>query len=143
MARPRSREYSARPDMYGVDQFRTLVDAGAVDYIQPDQSTAGGIHQTSLAALYAWEHGVRTALHCSGAMVAFVCSLHIAAGIPDFLALEHHHVDVSWYENLVDDIPKPIMQNGCAFVPEGPGLGITPNANVIAQHLYTGGCFTQ
>jgi L-alanine-DL-glutamate epimerase-like enolase superfamily enzyme len=130
-------------DMYGLAEFQTLVNAGAVNYIHPDQSTAGGIHQTWLAAQYAWEHGVLTALHCAGAMVAFVCSLHIAAGIPDFLALEHHHFDVSWYEDLVDGIPKPIMQNGYVAVPEGPGLGITPNVSVISQHLYTGGVFTQ
>ena len=130
-------------DMYCLEQFQALVNAGAVNYIHPDQSTAGGIHQTSLAARWAWEHGVRTALHCSGGTVAFVCSLQIAAGIPDFLSLEHHHVDVSWYDSLVDGIPKPIMKNGYAAVPEGPGLGITPNASVIAQHLYSGGVFTQ
>jgi L-alanine-DL-glutamate epimerase-like enolase superfamily enzyme len=130
-------------DMYCLDEFQALIDAGAVNYIHPDQSTAGGIHQTSLAAQYAWEHGVRTALHCSGATVAFVCSLHIAAGIPEFLSLEHHHVDVSWYESLVDGIEKPIMQNGYAAVPEGPGLGIVPNAAAISAHLASGGYFTQ
>jgi L-alanine-DL-glutamate epimerase-like enolase superfamily enzyme len=130
-------------DMYCLDQFQALINANAVNYIHPDQATAGGIHQTSLSAQWAWAHGVRTALHCAGAMVSFVCNLHIAAGIPDFLALEHHHADVSWYDSMVDGISKPLMQNGYAAVPEGPGLGITPNAAVISAHLSSGGYFTQ
>ena len=130
-------------DMYGLDQFQALVNAGAVNYIHPDSATAGGIHQSRLAAQYAWEHGVRTALHCAGAPIAFVCALHIAAGIPDFLALEHHNYDVSWYDSLIDGIQKPLVQNGYAAVPEGPGLGITPNAAVVSAHLASGGYFTQ
>jgi L-alanine-DL-glutamate epimerase-like enolase superfamily enzyme len=74
----------------------------------------------------------------SGSPVTFVCSLHIAAGIPDFLALEHHFLDVSWWESLVDGIPKPIVQNGYADVPEGPGLGITPNDTAMRAHLAYG-----
>jgi L-alanine-DL-glutamate epimerase-like enolase superfamily enzyme len=126
-------------DMYGIDQFKTLVDAGAVNYIHPDPSTAGGIHQSRLAGQYAWEHGVRTALHCSGSPFAFVACLHIAAGLPNFLALEHHYIDLSWWQNLVDGIEKPILNNsshpGYAAVPEGPGLGITPNETTIRAHL--------
>jgi hypothetical protein len=46
--------------MYCFDQFQTLVNAGAVNYIHPDQSIAGGIHQTSLAGRWVWERGIFT-----------------------------------------------------------------------------------
>jgi gluconate/galactonate dehydratase len=76
----------------------------------------------------------------SGSPFTFVCSLHIAAGIPEFLAMEHHYSDLSWYDSLVDGIPKPLVQNGYAVVPDGPGLGITPNETNMRAHL-TGSYF--
>ena len=130
-------------DMYCIDELQPLVNAGAIDYFHPDQSTFGGVHQTRLSAEWAYTKGVRTALHMSGSPFTFVCSLHIAAGIPEFLSMEHHYIDVSWWESLVDGIEKPIFQNGYAAAPEGPGLGIVPNAAAISAHLATGGYFTQ
>ncbi len=127
-------------DMYCMDELQPLVNAGAINYFHPDQSTFGGIHQTRLAAEWAHTKGVRTALHMSGSPFTFVCSLHIAAGIPDFLAMEHHYSDLSWYDSLIDGIPKPLLQNGYAALPEGPGLGITPNETAIRAHL-TGSYF--
>jgi len=128
-------------DMYSTDEFYALIDAGAVDIIHPDQSSAGGIRQSRLAAQYAHSKGVKTALHMSGSPFTLAASLHIAAGIPDFLALEHHYPDVSWYDGLVDGIAKPILQSdGCAVIPDGPGLGIKPNDTNMKAHL-TGSYF--
>jgi L-alanine-DL-glutamate epimerase-like enolase superfamily enzyme len=122
-------------DMYCMEEAQPLVDAGAMDCFHPDQSTFGGIHQTRLVADYAWQKGIRTALHMSGSPFTFVCSLHIAAGLPEFLAMEHHYPELSWYDSLVDGIPKPLVEKGYAAVPDGPGLGITPNETNMRAHL--------
>ena len=122
-------------DMYCLDEYKALVDAGAVDIIHPDQASAGGIHQPRLAALYAHTKGIRTALHCSGGPFSYVASLHVAAGIPDFLAMEYHHTDDapnSWFDSVIDGIEKPLINHGFADVPHGPGLGITPNAAAMS-----------
>ena len=37
--------------------------------------------------------------------------------------LEHHSVDLPWWEDLIDGIDKPLVVDGFAAVPEGPGLG--------------------
>ncbi|MEJ2649840.1 MAG: enolase C-terminal domain-like protein, partial [Sedimentisphaerales bacterium] len=121
-------------DMYGFIEAQPLFDSGGIDFFHPDQATFGGIHQPRLAAIYAHSKGIRTALHCSGGPFSFVASLHIAAGIPDFLALEHHYIDNWWYDSLVDGIEKPLVNNGYAAVPDGPGLGITPNAANMSAH---------
>jgi L-alanine-DL-glutamate epimerase-like enolase superfamily enzyme len=125
-------------DMYCLDELQPLVNAGGMNHFHPDQSTFGGIHQTRLGADWAYTKGVRTALHVSGSPFAFICSLHIAAGIQDFLAMEHHYDDLSWYDSLIDGIPKPLVQNGYATVPDGPGLGIRPNETNIRAHLASG-----
>jgi L-alanine-DL-glutamate epimerase-like enolase superfamily enzyme len=125
--------------MYCLDAFQALIDAGAVDCIHPDQATAGGIHQTRLVGSYASSKGVGTALHCSGGPFSFAASLHVAAGIPDFLALEYHHIDNlcnSWFDTVVDGFVRPFIQSdGHSYLPTGPGLGITLNATASSHGL--------
>ena len=127
-------------DTYCLDEIAPLINAGAINYFHPDQSTFGGIHQTRLAAEWAYTKGVRTAMHMSGSPFTLVCSLHIAAGIPEFLAIEHHYSDLAWYDSLIDGIPKPMFQNGYIALPTGPGLGIKPNDTNMKAHL-TGSYF--
>jgi L-alanine-DL-glutamate epimerase-like enolase superfamily enzyme len=124
-------------DMYALVEAQPFFDNAAIDYFHPDQASFGGIHQPWLAAQYAYSKGIRTALHCSGGPFAFVASLHIAAGIPEFLAQEYHHVDSgvnAWYDSVVDGIAKPLIDNGYSAVPDGPGLGITPNPAQMSAH---------
>jgi L-alanine-DL-glutamate epimerase-like enolase superfamily enzyme len=124
-------------DMYCLSELEPLADADGIDYFHPDQATFGGIHQPRLAAMYAHSKGIFTALHCSGGPFSFVASLHVAAGIPDFLTLEYHHVDEAsnwWFDSVIDGIEKPLFDNGYSAVPDGPGLGITPNAANMSAH---------
>ncbi|CAG1772819.1 partial D-galactonate dehydratase family member, partial [uncultured bacterium] len=85
---------------------------------------------------YAEEHGVPMALHFAGSPVGFVAHLHCAAATQNFVALEHHSVDVPWWEDLVTGIEKPIVQDGFARVPDTPGLGVELNEEVVRQHLH-------
>jgi L-alanine-DL-glutamate epimerase-like enolase superfamily enzyme len=130
-------------DMFGLADLQDLVNAGGIDYFHPDPATFGGIQISRLAADWAYTKGVKTALHMSSGPIALMMNVHIAAGIPDFLSCEHHYADVSWYDSLIDGVPKPLMQDGCVPVPDGPGLGITPNEVNMKAHLAMGsGYFT-
>lgn len=64
-----------------------------------------------------------------------MANLHRASATENFLCLEHHSVDVPWWGDMVTGIPKPIVERGFAKVPEGPGLGIDLNPEVVKQHL--------
>jgi len=121
-------------DMFGLDEFKRYADVGAVDFIHPEPNTAGGINQTLLSAKYAYSKGIKTVFHNSSGPIAMSAYAHIAACIPDFQAMEFHHMDVSWHDDVVDGINKPMIQNGYFNVPEGPGLGVTPNAAVMSAH---------
>jgi L-alanine-DL-glutamate epimerase-like enolase superfamily enzyme len=121
-------------DMFGFDELQKMVNAGAINYFHPDPATFGGIHQSRLAAMWAHTKGVKTALHMSNSPFALMMCAHISAGIPDFLSCEHHYPELSWYDSLIDGVPKPLMQNGYVPIPDGPGLGITPNQAAITAH---------
>lgn len=121
-------------DCFGLSQAQELINAKAIDYFHPDPATFGGIHQTRLAAMWAHSKGVKTAFHQSNGPFAMMMNAHICAGIPDFLSCEHHYPEISWYDSLVDGVPKPIMQNGYVTIPDSPGLGITPNEAAMRAH---------
>jgi L-alanine-DL-glutamate epimerase-like enolase superfamily enzyme len=122
-------------DIYLKEEFAKLVTAKAVDIIQPDLATAGGILETKKIGDLAMEAGVPMAMHFAGSPVSFMANVHCAAASENFLVLEAHSVDVPWWEDLVIGIPKPIMDNGFVTVPEKPGLGIELNEEVFKQHM--------
>jgi L-alanine-DL-glutamate epimerase-like enolase superfamily enzyme len=117
--------------------FKPLLDARAVDIIQPDLATAGGLLETKKIGDYAEENGVAMALHMAGSPVCFMANVHCAAATQNFLALEHHSVDVAWWESLVNMTGKqPMIVKGFATVPlDSPGLGIELNEEEVKKHL--------
>lgn len=121
-------------DCFGFAQVQELINAKAIDYFHPDPATFGGVHQTRLAAMWAHTKGVKTAFHQSNGPFAMMMNAHLCAGIPDFLSCEHHYPEISWYDSLIDGVPKPIMQNGFVIIPDSPGLGITPNETAMRAH---------
>jgi L-alanine-DL-glutamate epimerase-like enolase superfamily enzyme len=125
-------------DIYCLSGFKELIDQHAVDMIQPDLATAGGILETKRIGDYAQERGVPMAMHFAGSPVSFMANVHCAAATENVVALEHHGVDVPWWEDLVTGIEKPLNQKGLARVPETPGLGVELNLEVVKQHLARG-----
>ena len=126
-------------DIYLKEDFIKLIDMGAVDMIHPDLATSGGLIETKKIGDYAMEHGVAMAMHFAGTPVSFMASVHCAAATENFIALEHHSMDVPWWESLVHrHDSKPLVDRGFAVVPDGPGLGIEVNEEVVGQHLREG-----
>ncbi len=124
-------------DIYLLDGFKPLIDMQAVDIVHPDLATSGGLLETKKIGDYAEENGIAMALHQAGTPVSFMANVHCAAATQNFLALEHHSVDIEWWESLVKMTgKKPIIEKGFAPVPlDSPGLGIELNEEVVKQHL--------
>jgi len=122
-------------DIYLLDGFKPLIDEHAIDMVHPDLATAGGILETKKIGDYAEQNGIAMAMHFAGTPVSFMANLHCAAATENVVALEHHGVDVDWWEDLVTGIEKPLHAGGFARVPEVPGLGIELNLDVIKEHL--------
>ena len=113
-----------------------LIDMGAVDMIHPDLASSGGLIETKKIGDYAMEHGVAMAMHFAGTPVSFMANVHCAAATENFIALEHHSLDVPWWETLVRTTGgKPLVEKGFAIVPDSPGLGVELNEEAVKQHL--------
>lgn len=112
-------------DIYLKENFLPLLQARAVSVIHPDLATAGGILETKKIGDLAQDHGVAMAMHFAGSPVSFLANVHCAAATENFYVLENHSVDLEFWDNILNGIPKPLIQDGYAVVPETPGLGFT------------------
>lgn len=122
-------------DMYLLEPFEVLCREHAVDIIQPDLSSSGGILETKRIGDMAQKYGVPMAMHMAGSPVCAFANVHCAAATEGFLVMENHSVDIPWWDSLVDGVEKPILNKGHVRVPDGPGLGLTLNEEAMKQHL--------
>ena len=112
-------------DIYLLERFRPLIDAGAVRIVHPDPATAGGVLETKRIGDYAQDHGVAMALHLAATPIATMAAVHIAAATENFFVLEHHAADVPHWSEMVTGLPRPLIHDGFIDVPDGPGLGFS------------------
>ena len=110
-------------DIYLKEGFLPLLEAHGISVIHPDLATSGGIMETKKIGDLAQEYGVAMAMHFAGSPISFLANIHCAAATENFYVLENHSVDLPWWDHLIDDIAKPLIQDGFAAVPEAPGLG--------------------
>jgi L-alanine-DL-glutamate epimerase-like enolase superfamily enzyme len=121
-------------DIYLKEEFIKLVDQQAVDIVHPDLATSGGLLETKKIGDYAEEKGIAMAMHFAGTPVSFMANVHCAAATQNFMALEHHSVDLDYWEDLVTT-EHTLIEKGFAIVPDSPGLGIDLNDDVVKEHL--------
>jgi len=127
-------------DIYLKETFMKLCDAHAVDIVQPDMGSAGGILETKKIGDYAEEKGIAMGLHFAGTPICFMANVHSAAATQNVLALEvpNQIVDNPWWPKLVKMVgKKPLYENGFAYVPDdAPGLGVELDDDVVKEHLH-------
>lgn len=125
-------------DIYLLENFKALIDTHAVDIIHPDLASSGGLLETKRIGDYAEEHGIAMAMHQAGTPISFMANVHCAAATQNFLALEHHSVDVTWWEGLVKTTDgRNLIDKGYAKVPlSAPGLGIELVDEEVKKHLH-------
>jgi L-alanine-DL-glutamate epimerase-like enolase superfamily enzyme len=125
-------------DIFLLEFFKPLIDNHAVDIIHPDLVSSGGLLETKRIGDYAEEKGISMAMHQAGTPVSFMANVHCAAATQNFLALEHHSVDVTWWESLVKTTDgRKLIDKGYAPVPlTAPGLGIELVDEEVKKHLH-------
>lgn len=123
-------------DIYLKEGFLPLLEANAVSVIHPDLATSGGIMETKKIGDLAQTYGVPMAMHMAGSPVSFLANIHCAAATENFYVLENHSVDLPWWGDLIEGVDGPLIVDGFAPVPEGPGLGFGElNEEVIREHM--------
>ena len=111
--------------------FQHLFEAKAVDYIQPSPAKMGGL--TELKKVYALSsaHNVTVMVHTFYDGPGLLASVHASAALGGPNALvewRYFDLEAQLYGDAI--IPK----NGAIAVPQAPGLGLEPDADVIREY---------
>jgi L-alanine-DL-glutamate epimerase-like enolase superfamily enzyme len=114
-----------------VMDFQHLLEAGAVDFIQPSPAKMGGITELQKVFAMANAHNVPVMVHTFYDGPGLLASVHASAALGGAKALvEWRYFDLE--AQLYGDAIIP--RNGRIDVPQGPGLGIEPNPDVIRDY---------
>ncbi|QYJ16044.1 D-galactonate dehydratase [Rubrobacter xylanophilus DSM 9941] len=118
--------------------FREALERGALDVAAPDLQKCGGLFEGRKIADMADAHYVAVAPHCIASPIGTVAAVHVAAALPNFLALEWHGMSVPFWEEIATGFDGPIIQDGYIRVPEAPGLGVELDEEVARRYAREG-----
>ncbi len=118
--------------------FQEIMQSHTIGIATPDLQKVGGLSIATQIAALADTHTIPIAPHNISSPVGTLLSAHYCAAIPNFLVLEFHASDVPFWNDVVDGIPKPVIQNGFITLPEKPGLGVTLNEEVARKYARKG-----
>jgi L-alanine-DL-glutamate epimerase-like enolase superfamily enzyme len=113
--------------------FRDLIEARAVDVLQPDVAIAGGITETLRIAALAATHGHTLAPHLWGGALLFASGLHLAVATPCVTTLEFSRGENPLLHDLIEE-PFELV-DGHVLAPERPGLGVTLRRDVVRSFV--------
>ena len=113
--------------------FRELIHSQAADIVSPDIAKAGGLLESKRIAEMADMYYMPLAPHNICGPIGTYAMMHVCAAVPNFLALEFHHLDNQFWSDLI--VEGPMIVDGHIEVPEKPGLGVTLNEDVVKQGM--------
>ncbi len=116
-------------------EFRDVIDARAVDILQPDPAIAGGITEVARIAAYASAHQLTLAPHLWGSALLFAAGLHLAAALPNVVTVEY---SMGFNPLLRELCSQPfLISDGEVQIPSQPGLGVTVNEEFVREYTYS------
>ena len=122
---------AAGENEFGVQGFRELIRAGAVDIVQPDASRCGGISEVWKTAKLAAEAGLKFAPHTWSDAVAVIANAHVVAAMPNGLTVEMDQTGNPMIDEL---LTEPLaVKDGRLHLSDRPGLGIELNQALVAR----------
>jgi len=123
----------------GVEEFGHFLDAGALDYVQPDCTVSGGIGETIRAVRMAADRHVGLIVH-NGAAVGpgLMANVHLAFASPSCRYLEY----VLALKDLSEEflLEPLVLRDGCIVgPPTAPGLGVELRPDLLDRHPFRHG----
>jgi len=111
-------------------QFQHLLDVHAVDFVQPSPTKMGGVSELRKVYALAAAHNVTVMPHTFYDGPGLLAGVHVNAALGQGSLVEWRYFDLEacLYADAV--LPK----EGSLAVPQGPGLGVEPDPEVIRRY---------
>jgi L-rhamnonate dehydratase len=111
--------------------FRQLIEAGAVDYLQPDVNRVGGITEARKIWALAQAHDLTVVPHSHNFHNQHLIMAHLNSPLSEFFPDDYRDGD-TFFSELFHGEPKVI--DGHITLSEAPGLGVTLNEEIVEQY---------
>jgi len=120
--------------------FHQLLRSKSVDILQPDICSSGGLTEAKRISTLASVYGVDLIPHTWGTAIGIHVALHFISNLelipgrmnqPDFL-MEYDQTENALREELT--YPSVRMKDGMIDIPQGPGLGLDVNEDVLRKY---------
>ena len=118
---------------YMIHEFRPIIEAQAVDFVQPDICCCGGVLTMKKIAAMAEAQYIRVAPHNPMSPLAACVNVHFAASTPNFHILEYHAPDSGASKDVLKE-PLMVEKDGYIPIPNKPGWGVELNEEAF-KHM--------
>jgi L-alanine-DL-glutamate epimerase-like enolase superfamily enzyme len=112
--------------------FAALIAARAADILQPDPAFCGGITEAMQIAALASSFNLRLAPHLWAGAPCFFAGLHVLAAAPAGYIVEFS-LGANPMIHTLSRAPV-VVRDGTIAVPDGPGLGLDIDTEMIARY---------
>ena len=112
-------------------EFQKMIEADAVTYLQPSVTKVGGITEFRKVLTLAEHQGKTVMPHAPYFGPGLLASLHLLSTMPDECLAEvfyYKTLEASLYGDAI------LAKDGQMTVPDGPGLGLDPDPDVIKEY---------
>ena len=114
---------------FGLQGFREVIRAKALDIVQPDASRCGGISEVWKIAEMAEESGLGVATHSWNDAVAIMANAHVVAAMSNGVTVEVDQMNNPFVNDL---LVKPLqIESGELQLSHAPGLGVELDLEVV------------
>ncbi|MFD1206215.1 galactonate dehydratase [Sporosarcina contaminans] len=128
--------------MFSRWDFKSILQEGYVDIVQPDLSHAGGITEVKKIASMAEAYDVALAPHCPLGPIALAACLQVDATSHNAIIQEQslgiHYNEGSDLLDYIKDKSVFEYKNGYVAIPQGPGLGIEIDEDYVREKARVG-----
>ncbi|MBM3344808.1 MAG: mandelate racemase/muconate lactonizing enzyme family protein [Betaproteobacteria bacterium] len=110
--------------------FRAMIAAGAVDYMQPSVTKIGGITEMMRIFRLARERNVKLVPHSPYFGPGLLATLHMANTVERDTLIEYSFVELG-----ASPLGEAVaVKDGRIAIPQGPGLGCDPDPKIVARY---------
>jgi len=113
-----------------LSRFREMLEQRAVDIVQPDLIKAGGFSVCKKISYLAEAFGCVCTPHQTQPF-GTVANLHLAASTPNCRYFQEYNIEPHPLQDSLFREPVLEVKDGCLTVPEGPGLGVEINEDIL------------